>query len=259
MAKKIDRIGETGTNNFGSEMIIVEYRGCHNVDIYFPKHDYTTKGVQYGDFKKGKIKSPYDRSIFRIGYLGEGKYKTKENGKITKCYQTWHDMLRRCYDEKLHEKQPTYIGCKVCEEWLCFQNFAEWYNENYYEIKGERICLDKDILVKKNKIYSPEACMFVPEKINILFVKCDKSRGESVIGTSPLENGKYQVHCRMINMGTGESKKEHLGYYDSQEKAFQVYKYYKEKNIKVVADYYRNQIPQKLYNALYDYIIEIDD
>ena len=82
MAKKIDRIGETGINNFGSEMIIVEYRGCHNVDIYFPKHDYTTKGVQYGDFKKGKIKSPYDRSIFRIGYLAKENIKQKKMVKL---------------------------------------------------------------------------------------------------------------------------------------------------------------------------------
>lgn len=34
MAKKIDRIGETGTNNFGSEMIIVEYRNANDIDIY---------------------------------------------------------------------------------------------------------------------------------------------------------------------------------------------------------------------------------
>ena len=87
-------------------------------------------------------------------------------------------MLRRCYDEKLHKKYPTYIDCKVCEEWLNFQNFAKWYYNNYYEIENEKICLDKDILHKGNKIYSPDNCVFVPNNINVLFVKSDKSRGD---------------------------------------------------------------------------------
>lgn len=167
-------------------------------------------------------------------------------------------MLRRCYDEKYHERQPTYIGCQVSERFLNFQNFGEWYEENYYEIEGEIMCLDKDILIKHNKLYSPETCIYVPQTINNLFVKCDKLRGESVIGTTP-HHGKYMVRCQMINPKTSKSKNEYLGYYETQEKAFEVYKYYKEKNIKMVADYFRKQIPDKLYDALYRYEVEITD
>ena len=118
--------------------------------------------------------------------------------------------------------------------------------------------LDKDILFKHNKIYSPETCVFVPQTINKLFVKSNSNRGESVIGTSP-KNGKYQVYCSIINPETGKSKGEYLGIYDTELEAFKVYKYYKEKNIKEVADYYKNLIPQKLYQILYDYEVEIDD
>lgn len=32
-----------------------------------------------------------------------------------------------------------------------------------------------------------------------------------------------------------------------------------EKNIKEVANYYKNKIPNKLYQSLYNYIVEIDD
>ena len=120
------------------------------------------------------------------------------------------------------------------------------------------MCLDKDILVKHNKIYSSETCVYVPETINTLFVKRQNDRGESIIGTTP-KNGKYEAQCWLINPETGKSKKKHLGCYDTQEKAFEVYKYYKEKNIKVVADYYKKLIPQKLYNALYSYEVEITD
>ena len=258
MSSKIDRTGEKGINTFGSEMIIIEYRNTMDIDVYFPEYDWIAKGTQYGNFKNGNIKCPYEKRYYEVGYIGEGEYKVCENGKITRVYSTWNSMLRRCYDHKLHKKHPTYIDCEVCDEWLCFQNFAKWYYDNYYEIKGQKMALDKDILHKGNKIYSPENCIFVPQTINSLFVKSDKTRGESCIGTN-LKNGKYQVHCSLINPETGKSKIKHLGRYETQEKAFEIYKYYKEKNIKEVADYYKDEIPDKLYNALYSYKVEITD
>ena len=258
MVAKVNRTGEVGYNNFGSEMIIIRYRTNKDVDIYFPEYNWTAKNKQYGDFKKGEIKCPYERNIYGVGYLGEGKYKCKENGNLTRVYQTWNSMLQRCYDEKRHKKQPTYIDCEASKDFHNFQNFGEWDKENYYRVKDEKMCLDKDILYKHNKIYSPDTCIYVPQTINNLFVKNDKNRGESVIDTSPFK-GKYMVRCQMINPKTSKSKNEYLGYYDTQEKAFKIYKYYKEKNIKMVADYFREQIPDKLYDALYNYEVEIDD
>ena len=255
---KIDRTGERGINNFGSEMVIVEYRKYSDIDVYFPQYNWTFKHSTYKEFKNGKIKCPYEKRTYGVGYIGEGKYKSRENGKEARVYKIWHGMLQRCYDEKCQEKNPTYKYCKVSEEWHNFQNFAEWYDRNYYEIEGEKMHLDKDILIKGNKIYSPKTCVFVPHKINTLFTKRQNKRGESVIGTSP-KNGKYVVQCHLINPKTGESKQEHLGYYETQEKAFEIYKYYKEKNIKEVADYFKDEIPVKLYNALYSYEVEITD
>lgn len=255
---KTDRAGERNISNFGSEMVIIEYRMNRDIDVYFPQYNWTAKNKTYQNFKKGNIKCPYEPSVFEMGYLGEGKYETIENGKNTRVYDTWHGMIERCYSKKCHEKHPTYIGCKVCDEWLNFQNFAKWYDNNYYEVKDEKMCLDKDILLKHNKIYSPNTCIFVPHTINMLFTKRQNDRGKSVIGTSP-HQGKYVVNCCLINPETGESKNEYLGIYDIQEKAFEVYKYYKEKNIKMVADYFKSQIPKKLYNGLYNYIVEITD
>ena len=259
MVKVIDRTGEKNYNTFGSEMIIIEYKNVHDIDICFPEYDWTFKGAKYQNFKKGNIKCPYERRYYGVGYLGEGKYKVKENGRVTRVYDTWHSMLQRCYGgENSGKRSLTYIGCEVCEEWLNYQNFAEWYDNNYYTVKNEVMCLDKDILVKHNKIYSPETCVFVPNTINVLFTKRQNARGESVIGTTP-KNSKYMVQCWLINPETGKSKKEYLGVYDTQEKGFEVYKYYKERNIKEVADYYKEQIPVKLYNALYEYVVEITD
>lgn len=259
MRSKINRNGEKGINTFGSEMVIVEYRNVRDIDVYFPEYDWIAKNKRYEHFKNGNIKCPYERRYYGVGYLGEGEYKAWENGKDTRVYKTWNHMLERCYSEKCHEKYSTYYICEASNDFHNFQNFGEWYEENYYEIEGERMCLDKDILVKHNKIYSPDTCIFVSQTINMLFVKCDKSRGESVIGTNPRKNGKYQVHCHIINPETGKSKQGYLGTYETQEEAFEVYKYYKEKNIKEVADYYFGRIPTELYDALYRYEVEITD
>jgi len=115
-------------------MIIVKYINYTDIDVYFPEHNYTSMNMNYGSFRTGQIKSPYDKSNFNIGYLGVGKYKPchsiDKNGiaKTTKQYATWTSMLQRCYDVKFKINLPTYIGCSVCGEWLNFQTFAEWYD-----------------------------------------------------------------------------------------------------------------------------------
>ena len=260
MVAKIDRTGEERVNSFGSKMAIVGYRTRMDINVYFPEYNWTAKHVQYNDFKEGNIKCPYERRVYGVGYLGEGKYKTTENGKKTKCYRTWYDMLRRCYDEKNLKRNPTYIDSEVCDKWLNFQEYGKWFEGNYYEIEGERMCLDKDILIKHNKIYSPDTCVFVPHNINVLFTKRDKMRGKYPIGVHyNKRDEKFQAYCRIYDFKENKSKNKYLGLYDTVEQAFEVYKQFKEQNIKEVADHYKDQISEKLYQALYDYQVEITD
>ena len=258
MGRKIDRIGEEKINNFGSKMIISEYRGCMDIDVYFPEYNWEAKNKQYNDFKNGKIKCPYEPRYFGKGYLGEGKYKVSENSKLKKEFTIWYHMLIRCYDPKFQEKESTYKGCTVEDYLLNFQNMHEWIDENYYEVPGEVMHLDKDILCKGNKVYSRDACIFVPERINNLFTKSDKTRGDNPIGVTPRESGNYGVYC-----GNGYGKNIYLGTYSTEEQAFQVYKQYKEKVIKEVINSYKGKIPEPFYSklkiAMYNYKVEIDD
>ena len=244
MRKKIDRIGEENINNFGSKMIIKVCRNARDIDVYFPEYDWTFKHAAYQNFKKGNIKCPYKPRYYGVGYLGEGKYKTRENGKLKREFKIWHNMLKRCYDSEFQERNPTYKGCTAENDWFNFQNMAEWIENNYYEVPGERMHLDKDILCKGNKVYSRETCIFVPERINTLFVKKDNARGNDPIGV-------YQLQS------------VYLGVYLTKEEAFQVYKNYKEKVIKEVIDSYEGVIPEPFYSrlktAMYNYEVEIDD
>nr|DAE62910.1 MAG TPA: hypothetical protein [Caudoviricetes sp.] len=260
MRSKIDRTGEIGYNNFGSKMVITKYKTNNNVDVYFPEYNWIFKNVQYGNFKNGNIKCPYEKRVYGIGYIGEGKYKVKINGKKTKCYDVWHSMLERCYNEKYTYRNSTYKECEVCEKWHNYTNFGDWFEENYYTIENETMCLDKDILNKGNKIYSPDNCIFAPERINLLFVKSKKSRGNYPIGVSYHKaSGKFEAHCSVYNYKENKKKLIYLGLYDTTEEAFNAYKQYKEKNIKDVADYYKEQIPSELYQALYKYEVNIND
>ena len=258
MVRKIDRTGEEGFNSFGSKMVIKECRSATDIDVYFPDYDWVFKNATYNNFKKGNIKCPYEPRTFGIGYLGEGKYKAKENGKTTDEYYIWHNMLRRCYDPKYQEEHSTYKGCEVEDYLLNFQNMGEWIEENYYEVSGEIMCLDKDILCKGNKVYSRDTCIFVPERINKLFTKSDRSRGKDPIGVSPRQSGNYGVYC-----SDGYGKNINLGTYSIKEEAFRAYKVYKEKLIKETIDSYKGIIPEPHYSrlreAMYNYKVEIDD
>ena len=256
--KVIDRTGEERINSFGSKMVIKKYRKWNDIDVYFAEYNWLFEYARYDNFKNRNIKCPYERRYFGVGYLGEGKYKVKENGKDANKFIIWHNVLTRCYDPEFHKKNPTYKKCSVENYLLNFQHMCEWIDKNYYEIPGEQMCLDKDILYKGNKIYSRDTCIFVPERINLLFVKSDKARGKNPIGVSDLPSGNYRVDCN-----NGYGKQVYLGAYRTKEEAFQVYKNYKEKVIKETIDSYEGKIPEPFYSklktAMYNYEVEIDD
>jgi hypothetical protein len=145
-------------------MTILSYKNADSCSIEFDD-GLKIDNIQYARIKEGTISNPNHPTVWKVGYLGEGKYISREGGKLTVVYLKWSNMLERCYSEEYHKKQPTYIGCSVDERWHNFQVFAKWFEENY--IEGYE--LDKDILLKGNKIYSPETCCFVPKEINLLF------------------------------------------------------------------------------------------
>jgi len=249
-----NHIGETNTTGYGSLMTVINYIDYRNIIVRFDKSDYE-KNTSYEQFKDGRVKSPYCKSVHGVGFLGEGNYTSRMGEEKAPQYVAWNNMLQRCYSAKFQATRPTYIGCTVCEEWLNYQNFAKWYDENYYEVesKSQRgMNLDKDILKKNNKVYCPEFCVYVPDRINLLFLKKDANRGNLPIGVTT-EGKKYSSHSVI------DGKIEHFGNFKTPELAFNAYKKFKEKYIKQVADEYKNKIPKILYDALYRYKVEITD
>ena len=257
-SKKDERIGLININTEGTSMEIVRYTSSKDMVVKFLDSFGYEKKTCYKLFKNGNVKNPYDKTVLSVGYLGVGKYPTWDNkvNKNTRIYSTWKSMLERCYDPIHLNKQPAYKDVIVCNGWHNFQNFAEWYEENYYQVKNERMHLEKDILIKGNNIYSPETCIFSPESINYLFIKIKSKRGTYPIGVILHEvSGEFRARCQ----NQFSKKYQHLGLYDTPELAFYAYKDYKENHIKEVADHYKELIPEELYDAMYRYKVEITD
>lgn len=165
----------------------------------------------------------------------------------SRVYKRWCNMLQRCYNTKFHARNPQYMDCYVCEEWLNFQNFKIWYEAHDYGEESQD--LDKDILFKDNTMYSPETCCLAPHIIN-----GTRARGNYPLGVY-FDNEKNKFRASLAV--SGEQIK--LGWYDTSEEAFARYKKYKEDFIQDLAEQYKDEIPHKLYDALMDWKIEITD
>ena len=183
----------------------------------------------------------------------EQKYIPFLNNNLMKARRLWNDMHSRCYNEKLHKRFPEYIGCTICDYWLeDKERFYKWVEENYYMIGNEQMDLDKDILCKGNKVYSPETCVFVPHTINTLLLNCRRKRGKYPVGVS-FDKGKYRAALNV------DGKTVKLGVFNTPKEAFMEYKRHKEALIIVVADRYKGKIPDRVYEAMMNWKIEIDD
>lgn len=243
----MSRIGEKYTTKEGHTIEITDYQGNKNCTIKFEDNT-VLYNTNYRYIVMGTIKNPNHPTVYGLGYLGIGKYKSQCNGEKSKIYYAWNNILERCYSKKLQLRKPTYIGCSIVKEWCNFQNFAKWYEENY--IDGFQ--LDKDLLQKGNKIYSSNTCCFVPREINNLLTSRKLKRGQFPIGVTKFGNN-YRATLTMNGTNT------YIGTFSTAEEAFQAYKITKETHIKEVADRWRGQIAEPIYHTLYNYQVEITD
>ena len=198
--------------------------------------------------------------VYGIGYSGH-TYPITINGVKTKEYEAWYGLLKRCRDEKYLIKEPTYSGCVVSDEWLYYDNFYRWLTsqDNYDKWKnGARWGIDKDILIKGNKVYSSSTCLLVPHNVNCLFTNRCLHRGDYPIGVDYLKKlNKFRASC----MNPFSKKQEHIGLYYTPAEAFVAYKKYKENIILKVAtdEFNKENITTQCYIAMLNYKIEMND
>ena len=232
------------TNNSGN-CVVVNYTNYDDVTVKFVETGYETK-TRMDNLKLGKVKDYLHPSIYGKGILGEG-FKQSESQSYS--FQLWKNMLKRCYSEVSFKKSPSYEQCLTSETFNHYQQFKTWCNQQLgFGNTGWE--LDKDILVKGNKVYSEDTCCFVPKEINLLLVKHDKGRGNYSLGVDYHKSRKqFRTRC----------SDKHLGWFNTEIEAFNAYKTAKEDYIKSLANKWKDQIDPKVYEALMKYEVEITD
>lgn len=249
MDKKSKYIGMTSEHKVYGVMKIIEYKNYDHIKVEFD--DGTIVNTSYRHFQKGTVKNPNYPLVCGVGYYGQGKYVAKINGHHTKEYLVWRTMINRCYNPAYYLKHPTYDKCEVCDEWLNFQNFAKWFESNYYTVSsGEIIDLDKDFLSKnENKIYSPETCIFIPQSINKMI--CTQTSKSTSLPTGVKKN--YNHYQAVVRSAFG-NKDIFLGTYKTKEEAFVVYLKEKTNQMYIKLNAYKDELPKRVFNAIFDYI-----
>ena len=247
-----DCVGKVCKSKSSGDFKIVKYNYSKNVEIQFTNTGFETIAT-LGNIKNGSVKDPYLPSVYGVGIIG-AKYPSRVNGFLTKEYELWQNMFQRCYSTTLKKRNPTYEGCEVSDNFKSYEYFYEWCNKQI-GFGNEGWHLDKDLLVKGNKIYSESTCVFLPKEINLVLTKCTASRGEHLIGVCWCKTNKAFVARVRKNKG----KSEWLGYFKTEIEAFNAYKIAKETFVKELANKFKSQIDERAYSALMSYKVEITD
>ena len=246
---KVRCLGAEFETNRSGKCKVIEYINFHNIIVEFENPKFVVK-TSLQCLKTGKVFNPLTPILFNKGVVGVGNYSSANERE----YYLWTSMLERSCCSKFKSKHSTYADVAVCEDWLDFQNFAAWCNTqklfNAKDDKGKSYHLDKDILVKGCKVYSPETCRFIPQRLNKLLSTRNKLRGEYPLGVC--YNKRAKLFVAAINV---DAKAKHLGYFKDEQSAFQAYKTAKEAYIKEVAEDYFNLIDEDVYEALLRYVV----
>lgn len=255
----IERIGLVNHNKKNQLMKIVDYFCADHIIVEF-ENGYRTN-TSFHNFLLGSVKNITLPTVYGWGITNG--YPTKINYKYTKEYLMWRQMICRSFDNKYKSLHPTYEKVICSEEWKYLEDFVNWcHNQSNWDFliaNNITINLDKDILIKNNKLYAPDTCCLVPQNVNKLFTKSDKIRGELPIGVCySKHNKKYYSQCKSP---FSDKKKYIVKYFDNVEDAFIQYKNDKELIIRQIAqiEYQKGSITKQCYEAMMDYQVEITD
>lgn len=229
---------------------VVEINSSMNVLVEFLETGFQVK-VQACQIRLGTIKDKCSVTVHGVGKVGYKYPVTEKSGKLHREYLIWVNMIKRCYERDYENKNPTYSDCTISENFKSYTYFYEWCN-NQVGFNNSEWHLDKDILLKGNKIYSEDFCVFVPREINNMFTTRTRFRGEFPIGVH-YSKGKGKF-VSQISKNCG--KRIHLGLFDTPEEAYLAYKKEKESYIKEVAEKWRGEIDDRVYEALISYEVE---
>ena len=238
------------TNNYG-DVEVTEYIDSPNITVKFFNtgaiKNTTASALTTGILKDSEVHDTHKYGVMDMpNELQKGKPKPRE-------YSIWNGIRQRCYNENNRDNLMSYKGIKMSDNFKLYSYFKEWchkqigFNEDGWH-------LDKDILVKGNKVYSEDTCCFVPPEIN-----CTITNNKSVRGRFPQGVTYNRTKTRYRAKIRRGAKLESLGTYDTPEEAFYAYKPIKEACIKSLAEKWKDKIDPRVYESLMRWEINITD
>lgn len=236
--------GDVFQLNYGGSCTVLEYRNSSSVFISHDDEFRHVMEVESRNLRLGQVLNPYHRSVYGVGFLGNGKYKSKIAGKKSPEYALWSGILQRGHSSDFKESNPSYKNVSVCSEWHNFQVFAEWFNNQPFA-RVEGFQLDKDLLIPRNREYSPSACSFVPGSINSLFNEGAQCKSSQMIGVTKISRRKPFVARAMVN---GAAVR--IGSFETEEEAYAAYAKAKKDYVLKVAEEYKSVLHPKVYENL---------
>jgi hypothetical protein len=237
--KKI-QVGDVFDTNGGGTITVIKYNNAKDVLIEHNDEWRHRSSVESCNIRAGGVKNPFRPSVYGLGYIGLGEYNVSINRKLTHAYKSWSSLLMRSSGYDI--RRPTYEDCKVAKEWLNFQNFAcWWHNQPNAGVKG--FAVDKDLIKWGNKTYGPEFCSLVPQVINSLLTDSSRVRGS-------LPQGVTRVGDNFGSQLSVDGTKHYLGTFKTPEEAYKCYKKAKVKNVRRMADKYKDCLDPRVYNNL---------
>lgn len=235
------------TNNYGF-CEVVEYVSNRKVVVRFDSGYVTTS--EMGQLRRGDVKDKSLPNIRGVAY-NDYPHPVKIDHQHIPEYVLWRNVIERSFFNLTN----AYKNVEMCDDWLHFSKFKRDITSmpNFNEFLNEGWHLDKDILVKGSKLYSPETCCFVPKELNSSFVGL-KNRTKLPLGVKYCKKTKKYVSQILLN-----GEKKGLGYFKNPADAFYVYKTRKEAWLKDLAEKWKGKIDDKVYFAIKNYEVCIDD
>ena len=244
---KFNHIGSVfKTNNYGNA-VIIEYINSGYLKVRFENTGnemYTSLSA----LRSGSVKDKGSVSTYGVGIIGNVVHS--KNGVVDRAFLCWKGMLARCYDKSIQERQPSYKGCTVSDDFKHYVQFKAWF-EQQVGWDSPNYQLDKDLLYFGNDVYSPNTCCVIPQKINLHLTTLP------VYGcTRSIEyKKKFKQYC--VSMPKSYKTEGSL-MFNTYKEAFKALKTHKELELRDFAKEFEGEISAVVYEKLMNYNIHTE-
>lgn len=250
-SKREDFVGKTFNSRCFGSFTIIKHERSDKVEIQFENTGGINTATLY-HIKRGSVTDLLAKTSYGVGYIGYGYNRNCEVSR--NLLKIWSGVLQRSFDPLWKDRYEWYRNTTCAEEFLCASDFINWAKSqvgfNSVDEFGKKFAIDKDLLGKGRDLYSPETCAFIPREINNLLISVKKEDSCLPIGVTAVRDGKYRARISINN------KEVYLGIFNTPEEAFIAYKFAKESHIKDVAEKWRGEVDERVYEILLKYKVE---